>query len=74
MMSGQRRILDGWGEIAACLTTYAEVNVSVQQARRYAARGDDPLPVRRIGRMFRRRVIAEPERVASWARREFAEG
>lgn len=45
--------------------------VSKDQARRYAHRHENPLPVLRIGRMLRRRIVAERDHVDSWAKREF---
>jgi hypothetical protein len=63
--------LDGWGEIAARLTEHAGVPVSKDQARRYAHRRENPLPVLRIGRLLRRRIVAEREHIDAWAKREF---
>jgi hypothetical protein len=65
------RLLDGWGAIAQQLTERAGVEISKQQARRWAQRADDPLPVRRIGRLFRQRVVASPKRIDAWALAEF---
>lgn len=66
------KLLDGWGEVAQLLSGIAGVPVSVDQARRCSRRHVDPLPVRRLGRGRRRRVVADNRAVAEWAHREFA--
>lgn len=64
-------LLDGWGEIAQRLSQRAGVSISVPQAKRYQQREGDPLPVRRIGRNRRRRVVARAPDIDAWAAREF---
>jgi hypothetical protein len=70
-MSGQR--LDGWGEIAERLSEHARVSISKEQAKRYEKRPTDPLPVKRIGRFVRQRVVAEADQVDAWAKREYGQ-
>ena len=73
MMAAQEsRRLDGWSQIAAALSESARIEVSVHSAKRYADRTDDPLPVKRIGRYRKKRIVAEPALVKQWAAREFS--
>ncbi len=64
-------MLEGWKQIAHALTEHARLFVSIDQAVRYAQREDDPLPVERIGRSLRPRIVADPTQVAHWSVREF---
>lgn len=72
-MSTRHPMLEGWGGIAAHLSALVRFQVSKDQARRYAARALDPLPVRRVGRLARQRIIAEPAQLKAWAAREWPE-
>lgn len=66
-----RNKLDGWGEIALVLTEAAGVTISVDQASRYAKRTEHPLPVHRMGRGERKRIVAETRDVVEWCVQEF---
>ena len=57
--------------VAARLSDLAGVDVSRHQVWRWSKRDEDPLPLRRIGRLRRRRVVALPDHVEAWAQREF---
>lgn len=72
MAPQKEKLLDGWSEIAATLSEVARIEVSVHQAKRYAERSNDPLPVRRVGRYRKKRIVSEPTQVKSWAAREFS--
>ena len=63
--------LDGWGQNAAHLSEITGLSISVQQARRYAARTNDPLPVRRVGRRARPHVVAFKAQLEAWVLAEF---
>jgi hypothetical protein len=63
--------LDGWGEIALVLTQAAGVPISVDQAARYARRAEHPLPVQRMGRSERKRIVAVTAAVVEWCVQEF---
>lgn len=67
-----KRYLDGWGEIAAWLSEHAGFDISKGQARSWSARVRDPLPVRRVGRLKRRHVLADARVLQAWSKREFA--
>lgn len=66
-----RKKLDGWGEIALVLTEAAGVTISVDQAARYAIRAQHPLPVQRMGRGERKRIVADTATVVEWCILEF---
>lgn len=62
--------LEGWGEIAQRLTRLLRVEVSPYQARYWAGRQIDPVPVERIKRAGRPLIVAEEEALEAWAQRE----
>src|SRR5262249_37740328 len=68
-MSEKVKLLDGWGEISKVLTEAAGVEVSTDQARRYAR--SHGLPVERRGPGIRKRVVAKMDAVVEWCVREF---
>jgi len=67
----RRKMLDGRGEIAQVLTEAAGVPISTDQVSRYARREVEPLPIKRIGRGERKRIVAEERAVVEWCIKEF---
>lgn len=67
-MSDERK-LDGWKAIATVLSESAGVEVSKEQARRYAR--ECGLPVTRTGPGARKRIVAKLNEVVDWCVREF---
>lgn len=68
-----RRFIEGRGTIAGFLSDMAGIDISVGQVYRYAERSVDPLPLKRVGRMDKPRVIADPAELKAWASREWPE-
>lgn len=64
-----KKLLDGWKAIAIVLTTAAGVEISKEQARRYAR--ECGLPVKRMGPGTRQRVVADEGAVVDWCVKEF---
>lgn len=64
-------MITGWKLIAERLSRITGFEITAEQARHWARREADPLPVRRIGRLRRPLVVVALGMLEQWARREF---
>lgn len=63
-------MVDGWKAIADRMTRRTGIEISPDQARRYARRLLDPLPVRRYGGP-KPRIVADVAAIDAWTQREY---
>jgi hypothetical protein len=64
-------VLEGWAEVAAHVTRRTGVRTTPDSARRWAKRGDDPLPVRRWACGKRPHVLADVRELDLWIARRW---
>lgn len=63
--------IEGWGAIAARVSSRSGLEVSTDAAKRWARRDEDPLPVQRWGGL-RPRVAADALALDEWTDRQWS--
>ena len=64
------RLVEGWAAVAEHIQKRTGIHVSIDAAKRWARRAQDPLPTRRWG-TGRPRVVADAQVLDSWCDRQW---